>query len=545
MGKIASLINVLPRRDFHDLSQSIYGTLTWGLLYPVYNRFFNAGDVVRIKPNFVIRTAPTVAPMFSPVEVRLHRFWCPLRLYHNAMRENSRRFDYTTAGRHLLPCKYSAPNVISPRTWTPGTLYDWLGYYPAFVNILSAEGSKPVNFLYAAEPLIAYWDIVRNYYGFSKNNVFSFMSTYPKGMDEMSQNFETLDILDDWVEAIYNSRVPVIIGDDPLSGRTPITFWNTDMGDTATGGLLRTVEYNLEGLAVAPSNPDGLSRFIPNLSSDVVTVNSPITIPSLAVAAKAQSVKDILSAAGTRFTDYLYAFFKTSIPHSDIPSLLYSGKFYLNSSPVMQTSSGTSSGIGGGQLGSFVGQNVGSAGLSSRRYKFDEPGYLMDILSIRPVYAWCGHIPYYNLDYEGSYMFNPRFNQLGFRSMLQREFGFLRGSVDSSSPEVFSDLCDVKTPFWNEFRSSVDEVHGAMRWIPGSTSPRTESYFVLQHSGFPVRKTADDLADFSHFMFCDMSTINNYFAVTDLGVDNTYMSAYYDVTSSSFVSKRFATDLTA
>lgn len=459
------------------------------------------------------------------------------------MRENSRKFDYTTSNRHLIYYKWSSapsPTPPSVQYWTPGTLYDWLRYYPTTALVVPSSSTTVDPVLsYAAEPLIAYWDIVRNFYGFSKQNIFSYMSGHPA--DEMQQHYETLDVLDDWVEGIYNSRSSVVIGDDPIGGRTPITYWDVNAGST---GVLQRGEYNLEALAVAPSNPDGLSRFIPNLSSDVITVQSPMTIPSLAVAAKAQSVRDILSAAGTRFTDYLFAFFKTSIPHSDIPSLLYSGKFYLNSSPVFQNSSGTSEGIGGGALGSFVGANVGSAGLSSRRYKFDEPGYLMDILSIRPTYAWAGSIPYYNLDTEGSYMFNPRFNQLGFRSLLQREFGYVNTTLSASG--LVDDTSVNKTPFWNEFRSSIDEVHGAMRWQPGSSSPRAESYFVLQRGLAPFTKPINTPFNReTSFLFCDMENINNYFAVTSFDVDNTYMSSYYDVKVSSFVSKRFATDLSA
>lgn len=534
MGKIAQLFNVLPRRDFHDLSQSIYGTLTWGLLYPVYCRYFNAGDIVKIKPNFVLRTAPTVAPLFSPVEVRLHRFWCPLRLYHNAMRENSRSFDYTKSAHHILDTRVAFSNEVASHNFPSGTLIDWLSLLPNFAA--STPTSHEGRFAPAAEPFIAYWDIVRNYYGFAKNNVFSYMSSFsPSSASQgsMEQRYQTLDILDDWVEGIYNSKQSVSIGMNAVPGYESISNWLPTFAPTDL------LSKNLELLAVAPSNPDGLSRFVPNLSTDVITLNTPTTIPSLAVAAKAQSVKDILSAAGTRFTDYLYAFFKTSIPHSDIPSLLYSGKFWLNSSPLMQTSSGSSAGVGGGNLGSFVGQNSASAGLSSRRYKFDEPGYLMDIVSIRPVYAWAGAVPYYNIDVSGFYMFNPKFNQLGYRSVASREFGGSYFASDGAEVQT-----TYKIPFWNEFRSSFDQVHGRMRWKAFSSGPQnSEAYFVLQRSLGPDALGTTN-TQFT-LQFCDMANINNYFAVTSFDVDNTYMSSFYQVSVSSFVSKRFATDLIA
>lgn len=539
MGKIAQLINVLPRRDFHDLSQSIYGTMTWGLLYPVYSRYFNAGDIVRIKPNFLIRTAPTIAPLFGPVEVRLHRFWCPVRLYHNAMRENSRSFDYTTISRHVSDSFQRSSvdgAVLNPSV---GTLFDWLNLVPSVVRV-QGTGSVSLRVLTNFEPVVAYWDIVRNFYGFSKNNIFSYVSGYDNStFGTVTQRAGTLDKLDEWVEGIYNSKKPLLIGGArEVSGYASYPYWLGYLSDTFSSD-----QHNLEGLAVAPSNPDGLSRFVPNLSTDTITVNAPFTIPSLAVASKVQSVRDILSAAGTRFTDYLYGFFKTSIPHSDVPSLLYSGRFWLNSSPIFQNSGGESDGIGGGRLGSFVGQNMASAGLSSRRYKFDEPGYLMDILSIRPVYAWSGAIPYPYLDVSGFSWFNPRLNSLGFRSLVEREYGYINTAI--SSETTSEPLLSAKTPFWNEFRSSVDVVHGNMRFRPGASVQSVESFFIPQRnpSGFVASGSA--FGGLAEVMFCSMSNINNQFVSTSLDIDNTYMSSYYNVTVSSYVSKRFATDLTS
>lgn len=530
MAKQPVLTSVIPSRDFHDLSQSVYGTMSWGVLYPVYSRYFNAGDIVRIKPNIVVRTMPSVAPLFNRVDIRVHRFWCPRRLYHRDMRENSRQFDYTTSDNHIFTIRVPARTDTQPlqrRAWSGGGLLDWLNLLP---NAVDNETYDVQRTVLNAEPAIAYIDIVRSFYGFSKMNCFSFMS----GGSNPVQNIDTLDKLDDFVEGVYNLKGRALIGDDTYPGTTAVKWPLNENADS----IIDVASVRLDGLAVAPSSPDGLSRFIPSVSTDVVTITSPITIPSLAVSSRVQAVKDILAAAGTRFTDYLYAFFKTSIPHSDQPVLLYSGSLNLNSGVVYNTSGAEASqSIGGGSLGSFVGSNVGSGSLSSRRYKFSEPGYLMDIVSIRPIYAWAGHIPYWNIDNSGSYQFNPKFNRLGYRTVHPLEHGWT-----TSLPSGSSTITTMKVPFWQEFRSSVDEIHGRMRWQPFSETQNLEAYWVNQRKVGEFGLGGEQNLS---FLFCDMANINNIFPVTDLKTDTTYFSAYYDVKCSSYVSKQFATDLSA
>ncbi|QXN75179.1 major capsid protein [Microvirus mar36] len=532
MAKTSVLENLIPPRDYHDLSQSVYGSMTWGLLYPVYSRFFNAGDVVRIQPSIVLRTSPTIAPLFNRVDVRLHRFWCPRRLYHKAQRENSRSFDYTEAAKHVFPIGVARPSSTgAPGRNIPGVggLLDWLNLSPAYAETYSDSGS---TFWLNAEPAIAYLDIVRNYYSFSKQNVFSYMS-HDEGSSTYEQMYTTVDSLDYFVESVYNSSQPVAVGTLSYPGHLSLAW---PMG---TGSLWVTASNHLGCLAVAPSSPDGLSRFIPNVSSDAIAL--PSTIPSLAVASRVQSIKDILAAAGTRFTDYLYAFFKTSIPHSDIPSLLYSGHLDLNTGVLFNASGDSvSASIGGGSLGSFVGTNTASGQLSSRRYKFDEPGYLIDIVSIRPVYAWAGSIPYWNIDLSGNYAFLPKLNRIGYRATNTLEYGFASFDTQNNREPTYT-----KVPFWHEFRSSVDQIHGSLRFVPFKTAQNVESYWVNQRDPRDLVVPESSQVYSERYLYHDMATINSIFPVTSFDVDNTYFSAYYKVGLSSYVSKQFATDLSS
>ena len=64
-----------------------------------------------------------------------------------------------------------------------------------------------------------------------------------------------------------------------------------------------------------------------------------------------------------------------------------------------------------------LGQQGGAIAFNSQlgrrqSYYFREPGYMIDMLSIRPVYYWSGIRPDY-VNYRGGDYFNPIYNDIG------------------------------------------------------------------------------------------------------------------------------------
>ena len=76
--------------------------------------------------------------------------------------------------------------------------------------------------------------------------------------------------------------------------------------------------------------------------------------------------------------------------------------------------------------GSILGQQGGSIAFNtqlgrSQSYYFREPGYLIDMFSIRPVYYWQGIRPDY-LRYQGADYFNPVYNDIGYQDVGYTQF---------------------------------------------------------------------------------------------------------------------------
>lgn len=76
------------RRLFkHNLDCRHITTANFGELSPVYFRFVQPGDKLRIQPTFTIRTQPLALPTYGAVVHKLHSFFVPMRLVYKYFNE--------------------------------------------------------------------------------------------------------------------------------------------------------------------------------------------------------------------------------------------------------------------------------------------------------------------------------------------------------------------------------------------------------------------------------------------------------------------------
>jgi len=438
-----------------------------------------------------------------------------------------------------------------------------------------------------ADTYLAYWDIVRNYYSYSQWGVYSFAwpanwSLYWSSATEnvysvsyvgssvakiFKQQYGNLEFLDAYYESrFYPSAVTTsnnsynrsdlffqIIRSDFDSADSaesdgypvapiPVSNFVQNGPDSylSTSGSISVGVYQFfsvsHPMAVVPSNPDRFSRLIPNGVSDSVSMTGVTTIPQLAIASRLQEYKDLLGAGGSRYSDWLETFFASKIAHVDRPKLLFSASQTVNVQVVMNQS-GDNNFVGtGGSSSQPLGQQGGAIAFNDRlgrsqSYYFDEPGYLIDMLSIRPVYYWSGIRPDY-LNYRGSDYFNPIYNDIGYQDVSGVNFGLDPSSAVSSEP------C------FNEFRSSYDEVLGQISVFAGSTSSKPlYSYWVQQRD--PLVYSKNGIAGYSYSyipaLFVDMSQVNSPFQ-SNLE-DNFFVNMSYAVRKKNLVNKTFATRL--
>ena len=334
----------------------------------------------------------------------------------------------------------------------------------------------------------------------------------------------------------------------PYDVQEPTVNWNSGEGTDVNvpSKVYFTATLNVPFLAahpmaVCPSSPDRYSRLMPpGDSNSDVDFTGIKTIPQLAVATRLQEYKDLLGASGSRFTDWLYTFFASKIEHVDRPKLLFSSSVMVNSQVVMNQAG--QSGFEGGKAAA-LGQMGGSIAFNTvlgreQTYYFKEPGYIFDMLTIRPVYFWTGIRPDY-LEYRGADYFNPIYNDIGYQDVPFWRIGY--GWRSGSPTESMS---VAKEPCYNEFRSSYDEVLGSLQsTLTPKASVPLQSYWVQQRNFYEIGLSSDPNEISPSMLFTNLNTVNNPF-VSDME-DNFFVNMSYKVVVKNLVNKSFVTRLSS
>lgn len=604
MGKQPFISHVVNGYSRYDVPESKAFTCTPGILYPVRIDFINARDRVSIEQGIDIRSNPLAVPTFNPYTIRLHRFWVPLQLYHPEMRTNSSKFDMNNLSLNWInavpgiPGSGATPSVTA--TFSNSLMF-WLRVSNRAVDYTTPASTSgvvlPANIVGGvwanADTYLAYWDIVRNYYGYSQWGLYSFAwpaswyytisshSTSSNGAFAFNSNstdsfftqrYGNLEFLDAYFESqFYPSAVSSsnetycrsnlfrqIISSDiastgsaagaagdgyPVSAvSTALSIWDTqaplnqfsDVDDTR--GLAEPIIFNLaHPMAVIPANPDRFSRLLPLGSSSAVSMSGVNTIPQLAIASRLQEYKDLLGAGGSRYSDWLETFFASKIEHVDRPKLLFSASRTINVQVIMNQA-GFNNFDGNSNMGP-LGQQGGAIAFNDvlgrrQSYYFREPGYLIDMLSIRPVYYWSQIKPDY-LNYRGSDYFNSIYNDIGYQSVPNWRFANLVGGVVEST---FS-----QEPCFNEFRSSYDEVLGQISSSQTYVGGRPLYAYWVQQRQLNWSSYWPSKADYAPALFVDMSQVNSPFLSNV--EDNFFVNMSYAVQKKNLVNKTFATRL--
>lgn len=341
-----------------------------------------------------------------------------------------------------------------------------------------------------------------------------------------------------------NFKVPAY----PYDVQEPKVDWNNGTGagtnvpsNVYFGATLNVPFLAAHPMAVCPSSPDRFSRLMPpGDSNSDVDFTGIKTIPQLAVATRLQEYKDLIGASGSRYSDWLYTFFASKIEHVDRPKLLFSSSVTVNSQVVMNQAG--QSGFAGGEAAA-LGQMGGSIAFNTvlgreQTYYFKEPGYIFDMLTLRPVYFWTGIRPDY-LEYRGPDYFNPIYNDIGYQDVpfWRIGYGWTGGSPTQS-------MAVAKEPCYNEFRSSYDEVLGSLQatLTPKATAP-SQSYWVQQRDFYLLGLSSNPNEISPSMLFTNLNTVNNPFA-SDME-DNFFVNMSYKVVVKNLVNKSFATRLSS
>lgn len=155
-------------RSTHDLSFVMRTTMAPGVLVPTMKQLVLPGDTFPIKTRCHTLTHPTIGPLFGSFKQQNDFFFCPIRLYNAMLHNNALNIGLDMkqvklpiiriTGSNLdLTKKMKGSNGTLKKMIHPSSLIKTLG-------LSSLEKSGSQNWDWNAIPILAYFDIFKNYY---------------------------------------------------------------------------------------------------------------------------------------------------------------------------------------------------------------------------------------------------------------------------------------------------------------------------------------------------------------------------------------------
>lgn len=154
-------------RSNHNLSRKITTSMNVGTLIPTYCNVGLPGDTFKIKIDSLIKTIPTVAPLFGSFKFQTDFFVAPFRLYQGILHNNPLNIGMNMKDV-LLPKIYLTQSSGNNKSMTPfsySCLLKYLGIsgMPTGGNYQTQAARTSIR-KFNAIPILAYYDIFKNYY---------------------------------------------------------------------------------------------------------------------------------------------------------------------------------------------------------------------------------------------------------------------------------------------------------------------------------------------------------------------------------------------
>lgn len=450
------------KRYKHNLSHYKLNTGVMGKLYPVGCVEVLPGDTFNHQTSLMLRVIPLAAPVMHPVTVRLHHFYVPNRLVWDSWN------DFITGG----PDGNNADTVPTLST-NSREIEDYL--YDLKVN------GVDVNIL----PLRGYNTIWNEYY--RDQDLQTEVGTSTAG--------SALDV--SWEKSYLNTARPWADKGDavtlPVGSEAPVLGIGKENTAWAAGGSNRyesdgTITTYATEAEIDPSTAnesfwveqDGSTGY-PNIRADLSAATA-IGLNDFRRALALQRYQEARARYGSRFVEYLrYAFGVTSSDgRLDRPEYLGGGKTTINFSEVLQTApeTGTAPTNAYG-VGDMYGHGVAALRSNGYRKFFEEHGFVISLLSVRPkeILVDAVHRQFLRQDKEDYY---------------QKELAYI-GQQEVWQNEAYGEAANTRSDIWGyqdryaeyrrmpstvggDFRSTLDHYHQAR--ILSGTPTLNSSYIA-------------------------------------------------------------------
>ena len=182
-------------RSTHDLGYLWRSTMAPGTLVPFLCKVALPGDTFDINLNAIIKTHPTVGPLFGSYKVQLDVFLCPIRLYQGSLHNNALGIGLNMANVKLPIMELHSTNIVDivedqgdvdNSQVNPSCLLSYLGIR----GIGWGTDSNEIR-TFNAIPLLAYWEIYKNYYANKQEEIGAVIHTPNSAITE---NVDTITV---------------------------------------------------------------------------------------------------------------------------------------------------------------------------------------------------------------------------------------------------------------------------------------------------------------------------------------------------------------
>lgn len=428
------------------------------------------GDTLQQATSILLRVAPLLSPVFHNVDVRVHHWYVPHRLIWSDWE------NFITGGPDGNNASVFPTISFTGGSGAPvGSLADYLGV-PTGVDNLSVS----------ALPFRAYSLIFNEWYR-DQDLVAPLVIDVTEGPDTTTNT--TLQNCA-WEKDYFTSARPweqkgpaVTI---PIGSSAPVLglgIPGTGAFGSADPGLLResnNASRSYTNRRVVDPNTANTQLYVegtaaaagyPNIRADLTNASA-ITVTALREALAIQRYEEARARYGSRFTEYLrYLGVRSSDARLQRPEYLGGGRQNIQFSEVLQTAEGTD------PVGTLRGHGI--TGLRSNRYRrfFEEHGYVMSLLSIRPKTIYMQGLPRTWNRRTKDEFWQKEFQHIGQQQVLNKEIDASHATPDGifGYQDRYDEYRRMESSVSGEFRTILDFWHMARDF---STDPALNADFV-------------------------------------------------------------------